>query len=99
MFDLEKKWLNKIEQTGSTLGLSEIQTMCMISYVHRQGASLSPLIYSRGQLQLKILHHPQPQSTAGVETPPKGPGKLRWIQNIHYTAYSPITCITGSTQD
>ena len=26
MFDLEGKWPNKVEQTGSTLGLSEIQT-------------------------------------------------------------------------
>ena len=26
MFDLEGKWPSKVEQTGSTLGLSEIQT-------------------------------------------------------------------------
>ena len=26
MFDVEGKWPNKVEQTGSTLGLSEIRT-------------------------------------------------------------------------
>ena len=31
MFDVEGKWPNKVEQTGSTLGLSEIRTFNKIS--------------------------------------------------------------------
>ena len=46
MFDVEGKWPNKVEQTGSTLGLSEIRTADtppVHDIIHRQGASFSPL--------------------------------------------------------
>ena len=45
---------NKVEQTGSTLGLSEIRTADTppVHIIHRQGASLSPLIHSQCQLQV-----------------------------------------------
>ena len=73
-----------IEQTDTTLGLSEIRTADTppVHIIHRQGASLSPLVHPQCQLQVSFLHHPQPQPTAGVETPPTGPSSLRQIQNI-----------------
>ena len=48
-------WKKKVEQTGSTLGLSEIQTADtppVHDNIHRQGASFSPLIHSQCQLQV-----------------------------------------------
>ena len=52
MFDVEGKWPNKVEQTGSILGLSEIRTADtppVHDIIHRQGASFSPLIHSQCQ--------------------------------------------------
>ena len=45
---------NKVEQTGSTLGLSEIRTAYTppVHIIHRKDASLSPLIHSQCQLQV-----------------------------------------------
>ena len=85
MFDFEGKWPNKVEQTGSTLGLSEIETADtppVHDIIHMQGARSSPLIHSQCQQQVKFLNHPQPKPTAGVRTTPAGPGNLRQIQNI-----------------
>ena len=49
MFNLEGKLPNKVEQTGSTLGLSEIRTADTppVRIIHRQGASFYPLIHSQ----------------------------------------------------
>ena len=49
------EWPNKVEQTRSTLGLSEIRTanpLPMHDKIHRQRASLSPLIHAQCQLQV-----------------------------------------------
>ena len=84
MFNLEGKWPNKVDQTSSTLGLSKIRTADtppVHDIIHRQRQFFSS--HSQYQLQVWILHHPQPQPTAGVSTPPAGPGNLRQIQNIH----------------
>ena len=56
--------------------------------IHRQRASLSPLIHSQCQLQVYILHHFQPQPTSGVETPPSGLGNPGKIHDIHYGLFA-----------
>ena len=59
MFDVEGKWPNKVEQTGSTLGLSEIRTAVtppVHDIIHRQRASFSPLIHSQWQLRRGVNH-------------------------------------------
>ena len=76
----------KLSRQAQLLDLSEIQTTNTLpvhDIIHRQ-RSFSPLIHSQYQLQVWILHHPS-KPTAGVSTPPAGPGNLRQIQNIHYS--------------
>ena len=50
----EGKLHNKVKQTGSTLGLSKIRTAGspLVHIIHRQGASLYPLIHSQCQMQV-----------------------------------------------
>ena len=65
MFDVEGKWPNKVEQTGSTLGLSEIRTADtppVHDNIHRQGASFSPLIHSQSHKDLMWLGSGSPES-------------------------------------
>ena len=58
MFNLERKWSNKVEQTGSTLGLSAIQTTNTPTYAwyHTQAESHSISYHSRLQCQLSFFY-------------------------------------------
>ena len=73
MFDLEGEWPNKVKQTGSTLGLSEIEPptthLCMISYTGREPVFLLSFIPSDNYVSnsftilssssLLVIEHPQ----------------------------------------
>ena len=78
MFNLEEKWPNKVEQTGSTLGLSEIRRRHPTCAYHTQAGSQF------------ISSHSFPVPAAGlIPSPPSAPAhcgryiNLRQIQNIH----------------
>ena len=90
MFDLERKWPNKVEQTGSTLGLSEIRTTDTppVHIIHRQGASCSASCRSNS---FTIL---SPSPLLGVETPQQVQATSD-RSRISTKACSPITCLTG----
>ena len=71
MFDVEGKWPNKVEQTGSTLGLSEIRTADTppVHIIHRQGARFSPLILPSASCKSNSFTILIPSPLRGVETP------------------------------
>ena len=87
MFNLE----GKVEQTGSTLGLSEIWTanipLSMISYT---GRVPDKFISSHSLPVPAIGLIPSPASA--LAHCPARPGNLRQIQNTHYSLLASYMC-------